>query len=101
MTFIEYNTWEEQTDICYKIIYNSKVDIIKVFKNPEGTKWVDNLKGSVYLTSIKFPTWSDAFHYLKRFQDSSSLEINLKIKIQEYIKTFPINYSHILDYDYD
>jgi len=99
MTFIEYGTWEEQADYCYKIIYNlSKVDIIKLHKNEDGSKWIDDLKGSSYISSFKFPTWADAYHHLKRFVDCSTLELGLKTKIQEFINSQKLDYTHILDY---
>lgn len=98
MTYIEYGTWEEQTDVCYKIIYNTQVDIIAVKKNKDGSKWVDDLKGSTYISSIKFPTWADAYHHLKSFTDCETLEIGLKSKIQEYINSHKVDYTHILDY---
>lgn len=99
MTYIEYGTWEEQTDYCYKIIYNFyKVDIIKLHKNKEGNKWIDDLKGSSYISSIKFLTWADAYHYLNKFVDCDTLELSLKTKIQEFISSQKLDYTHILDY---
>jgi hypothetical protein len=99
MTYIEYGTWEEQADYCYKIIYNSsKIDIIKLSKTKDSSKWIDNLKGSNYISSIKFPTWADAYHYLKKFVDCNTLEVSLKTKIQEFINSQELDYTHILDY---
>jgi hypothetical protein len=99
MTYIEYNTWEEQADYCYKIIYNSsKVDIIKLHKNEDGSKWIDDLKGSIYISCIKFLTWADAYHYLKRFVSCETLEKTLKSKIEEFINSHKLDYTNILDY---
>ena len=98
MTYIEYGTWEEQADYCYKIIYNSKVNIITVYKSGDGSKWLDDLKGSTYLSAIKFLTWADAYHCLKRAINSETLDISLKSKIQEFINSHNSDYTHILDH---
>jgi hypothetical protein len=98
MTYIEYGTWEEQADHCYKITYNSKVNIVTVYKSEDDSKWLDDLKDSVYLSSNKFPTKADAYHYLKGFVKSDTLEDVLRTKIEEFINSEPKELTHILDY---